>query len=88
MPKLKLLILDAGVVIKLHEMQLWSAVVAIVYRVLGNLNRGEQGLSLDEVLQKCGLGRKIEAIQYGKSFREQLTRMGANDMVQGRGRRR
>ena len=29
---------------------------AIVYRVLGNLNRGEQGISLEEILQKLGLG--------------------------------
>ena len=150
MPKLKLLILDAGVVIKLHEMDLWSAVIercdvhlssivatreskyhavkeddwgrdldlsaeiearritvfecsehevskfrsqfdssyfaklddgeaealafltnqtdeylissgdAIVYKVLGNINLGESGISLEEILQKCGLGRKVE----------------------------
>lgn len=69
MPKLKLLILDAGVVIKLHELELWSSIVdageaeslaflvhqnddyrissgdAIVYKVLGNLNLGDQGIS-------------------------------------------
>lgn len=178
MPKLKLLILDAGVVIKLHELQLWSAVVdkcdihlsrivadqecryhqaeddewgsdidlsddindgkihvfdvdaadvvaftsgfddsyfsilhageaeslaflvkqketylissgdAIVYKVLGNLNLGEQGISLEEILQQCGLGRKIEGFQYGKDFREQMTAVGAQDMLQGRGRKR
>lgn len=178
MPKLKLLILDAGVVIKLHEMELWSTIVdrcdihlsmivacqeskfhevkeddwgrdidlsvdiesnaitifdvvqedveafksqfdsnyfaeldageaeslaylvnqnddyfissgdAIVYKVLGNLNLGEQGISLEEILGKCGLSRKIEGFQYSKAFREQLTAKGATDMVQGRGKKR
>lgn len=70
-----------------REAFLISSGDAIVYKVLGNLNRGEQGISLEELLQKCGLGRKIEAYQYGKSFREQLTRIGTNDMIQGRGRK-
>jgi hypothetical protein len=178
MPKLKLLILDAGVVIKLHEMELWSSITdrcdvhlssivarreskfheveddawgrdidltadienetitifefpphevdafksqfdpsyfadlddgeaeslaflvnqkadylissgdAIVYKVLGNLNLGDQGISLEEILETCGLGRNIDGFQYSKAFREQLTRLGATDMVQGRGRKR
>jgi len=177
MPKLKLLILDAGVVIKLHEMKLWTAVIdkfevhlssivahreskyhqakedewgedidfahdiapgkitvfevpeqeilsfksqfdanyfadlddgeaeslamlvsvkedcrissgdAIVYKILGNLNLGEQGISLEEILQQCGLSRKMEGFQYGKAFRQQMTQVGANDMIQGRGRK-
>lgn len=178
MPKLKLLILDAGVVIKLHELELWSAIVdrcdvhlseivarrecrfhetqeddwgrdidlshdianrsitifdvdqadvesfktqfdpnyfadlddgeaeslaflvnhendyristgdAIVYKVLGNLNRSDQGISLEEILATCGLGRNIQGYQYSKSFRVQMTQLGATDMVQGRGRKR
>ncbi len=177
MPKLKLLILDAGVVIYLHELGLWSKVVAscdlylsrivaekevlfqkteedeygydidlspmitagaitvfdvsvsdlktfrdqfdmlylgdlddgeaeslaylvrqspeflissgdaIVYRVLGNLNRGEQGISLEEILQKLGLGRSVHN-PYTKRFREQYTRQGQQDMVRGRGKKR
>ena len=177
MPKLKLLILDAGVVIYLHELGLWSKVVAscdlylsrivaekevlfqkseqdeygydidlspmitagaitvfdvsvsdlktfrdqfdllylgelddgeaeslaylvrqspdflissgdaIVYRVLGNLNRGEQGISLEEILQKLGLGRVVHN-PYTKRFREQYTRQGQQDMVRGRGKKR
>ncbi|MBL8819937.1 MAG: hypothetical protein JNL58_28185 [Planctomyces sp.] len=176
MPKLKLLILDAGVVIYLHELGLWSKIVAscdlylsrivaekevlfqkseqdeygydidlsamittgaitvfdvsvsdlktfrdqfdllylgdlddgeaeslaylvrqspeflissgdaIVYRVLGNLNRGEQGNSLEEILQKLGLGRSVQN-QYTKRFREQYTRQGQQDMVRGRGKK-
>jgi len=177
MPKLKLLILDAGVVIYLHELGLWSKIVAscdlylsrivaekevlfqkseqdeygydidlsamitagaitvfdvsvsdlktfrdqfdllylgdlddgeaeslaylvrqspeflissgdaIVYRVLGNLNRGEQGISLEEILQKLGLGRSV-LNPYTKRFREQYTRQGQQDMVRGRGKKR
>ncbi len=61
---------------------------AIVHKVLGNLNLGDQGISLEEILGTCGLGRKIDGFQYTKAFREQLTRLGATDMVQGRGRKR
>lgn len=178
MPKLKLLILDAGVVIKLHEVELWQSILekcdvylssivarreskyhdvagddwgqdidlsaciesqqitlfecpkedvaafksqfdagyfadlddgeaeslaylakqrntwlissgdAIVYKVLGNMNLGESGISLEEILQKCGLGRKVEGYQYSKAFRLQMTARGAKDMVLGRGLKR
>jgi hypothetical protein len=59
---------------------------AIVFRVLGNLGRGEQGLSLEEVLQRIGLGRTLEW-PYSKAFREKYTRQGETDMLQGRGRK-
>ncbi|KLU06423.1 hypothetical protein RISK_001634 [Rhodopirellula islandica] len=61
---------------------------AIVYKVLGNLNRSDQGISLEEILAACGLGRTIQGYQYSKAFRLQLTQLGATDMVQGRGRKR
>ncbi len=60
---------------------------AIVYRVLGNLNRGEQGISLEEILQKLGLGRAVTNA-YTKRFREQYTKQGQQDMIRGRGRMR
>lgn len=176
MPKLKLLILDAGVVIKLHEWNLWDQVIsrcdihlssivagleskyhrvegdewdqdidlttavdqglvnvfevpqaqilafkdrfdsnycgildageaesltyltaqtssgfkissgdAIVYKVLGNLNLAEQGISLEEVLQQIGQSRRIDEPQYKKAFRDQMTRVGSIDRIQGRG---
>ena len=178
MPKLKLLILDAGVVIKLHTLGLWSKVVdkcdvhlssivadresrfyrvagddwdldidlradiasgsvtvfdspavamsrfkslfdteyfvdlddgeaeslaflvdqredylissgdAIVYKVLGNLNLTESGISLEEILQQIGLNSKMDEWQYTKKFREKFTAIGAQDMIQGRGRKR
>lgn len=59
---------------------------AIVYRVLGNLNRGGQWISLEEILQKLGLGRSVQN-PYTKRFREQHTRQGQQDMVRGRGKK-
>jgi hypothetical protein len=57
---------------------------AIVFRVLGLLNRGDQGISLEEVLQKVGLGRSV-ARQYTKQFRERYAREGEQDSIRGRG---
>ena len=59
---------------------------AIVYRVLGNLNRGEQGISLEEILQKLGLGRAVSN-PYSRRFREQYTKQGQQDMIRGRGKK-
>lgn len=59
---------------------------AIVYKVLGNLNLAEQGISLEEILQKIGLGRSVPW-PYQKAFREKYTRDGQTDRVQGRGRK-
>lgn len=57
---------------------------AIVYRVLGNLNRSGQGYSLEEILQRIGLARALEW-PYSKAFREKYSRDGELDMIQGRG---
>lgn len=57
---------------------------AIVFRVLGLLNRSDQGISLEEVLQKVGLGRSVSK-QYTKQFRERFAREGEQDAVRGRG---
>lgn len=176
MPKLKLLILDAGVVITLHELKLWDQVVekcdihmsqivveqevqfspaendqygdeidlqpyvedgrvqvfgvtpkeihnfrsrfdpnyfvdlddgeaeslaylfgkqedflissgdAITFKVLGNTGRTEQGISLDEILKKIGLGRELPWA-YTKEFREKYSNDGSQDMIQGRGKK-
>ena len=59
---------------------------AIVYRVLGNLNRGEQGIPLEEILQKLGLGRAVTN-PYTMRFREQYTKQGQQDMIRGRGKK-
>jgi hypothetical protein len=61
---------------------------AIVYRILGNVNKGDAGLSLEELLQKLGLGRSGLPWQYTKAFREKYTRLGQQEAIQGRGRKR
>ena len=57
---------------------------AIVFRVLGNLDRGEQGLSLEEVLQSTGLARKVPS-QFSQKFRASYTAKGVEERLQGRG---
>jgi hypothetical protein len=59
---------------------------AIVFRVLGNVDRGQQGVSLQEVLDKLGLGRRL-AHQFTKAMRDQWTRQGVTERMQGRGRK-
>ena len=56
----------------------------IVFRVLGNLDRGEQGLSLEEVLQSVGLGRKVPS-QFSQKFRTNYNAKGVEERLQGRG---
>lgn len=60
---------------------------AIVFRVLGNLNEGDRGLSLEEILQRIGLGRSGLPWPYTKAFRDHYTRIGQQDMIRGRGRK-
>jgi hypothetical protein len=59
---------------------------AIVFRVLGNLDRGHQGVSLQEVLGKLGLQRPL-ARQFTKLARERCTAQGVTERLQGRGRK-
>jgi hypothetical protein len=58
---------------------------AIVYKVLGNLNIGDQGIALEEILQQIGLSRRINEFQYTRAFRDQMTKVGSTDRIQGRG---
>jgi len=69
-----------------NEEFLISSGDAIVYRVMGNLSRNHQGISLEEILQKIGLGRKLKWA-YSKAFREKYTKEGEVDMVGGRGKK-
>lgn len=57
---------------------------AIVFRILGRLNRGEQGLSLEEVLDRVGLSRGLPN-QFRKEARDRWTKQGQQDMIQHRG---
>ena len=57
-----------------------------VFKVLGLLGKGEQGISLEEVLQQIGRLQELEK-WYTKKFREQYTRMGQADFIQDKGLR-
>ena len=51
---------------------------SIVFKVLGFLNRAEQGISLEEILLRTGLGRQLPW-QFSKAFREKYTNEGFMD---------
>jgi hypothetical protein len=55
-----------------------------VFRVLGLLGKGTQGISLEEVLIEIGLSRRLEW-QFTKKFRERYTLVGQIDATQGQG---
>jgi len=55
-----------------------------VFRVLGLLGKAEQGISLEEVLEKIGLSRKLEW-KYTKKFCEKYTRIGQIDSIKNKG---
>ena len=54
---------------------------SIVFKVLGSLDRAEQGVSLEEILQQAGLGRPV-SWQFSKAFRERYTSEGFADRLQ------
>ena len=68
----------------------WKVCAAdhVVFRVLALLGKSEQGISLEEVLQKIGLSVSGQLEwQYSKRFREKWIRIGQVDSLQGRGLR-
>lgn len=71
--------------LKSQQEYLISSADSIVYKVLGNLNMAEQGISLEEVLQAIGHGRSDLTWQYSKEFRDKYTREGQRDSVTGLG---
>jgi len=58
---------------------------AAVFMVLGFLGKGNQGISLQEILQKIGLSQSNLEWEYTKKFREKYTRKGQIDFTQGQG---
>ncbi len=56
-----------------------------VFRVLGLLGKGDQGVSLEEILKEIGLSKGSLEWQYSKRFRQQYTRLGQQDSVQDGG---
>ncbi|HSW02208.1 MAG TPA: hypothetical protein VLI39_18740 [Sedimentisphaerales bacterium] len=55
-----------------------------VFRTLGLLGRGPQGVSLEKVLAEIGLGRRLDW-QFTEEFRHRYTVMGQRDAIQGGG---
>jgi len=66
-----------------EECQICSA-DAIVFRVLGNLGRSDQGVSLEEMLNAIGLGRQL-VWKFTRSFREHWTKKGFQEGLGGMG---
>ena len=60
---------------------------AIVYKVLGCLAKGDQGISLEEVLSQCGTGLSSgkHLAHLTKAYRETQTRQGQRDGITGMG---
>ena len=56
-----------------------------VFRVLGLLGKGEQGISLEEVLKDIGQSRTDLELQYTKKYRDKWTHVGQEDAIQDRG---
>ena len=58
----------------------------IIFRVLGNLSRGEQGISLEEILQQIGLGREL-GLEFSKAYKVRWIKKGFEEGLQGIGLR-
>ncbi len=56
----------------------------IIYRILGNLKRSGQGISLEEILQQTGLGVGLPR-QFTKAYREEWSRKGFAEGLGGIG---
>ena len=56
-----------------------------VFRVLGLLGKGDQGISLEEILEQIGRSQSKLEKKYTKKFREKWTHKGKVDFVQGQG---
>lgn len=56
----------------------------IIYRILGNLCRSDQAISLEEILQQIGLSRKLPP-QFGKFYVDKWTQKGFSEGLGGIG---
>ena len=70
--------------LKAPEEMLFCSADKIVFRVLGNLDRSTQGISLEEVLAKIGHSRSLPQ-QFGKAYRARWTRFGVEERMRGLG---
>jgi len=62
-----------------------SSADKIVYRVLGNMHRGDQGISLEEILNKIVLTASQLPPQYRLEFRKHWTQVGFDERLRGLG---
>lgn len=80
--------LDAGeaeslaVLCSSEERFLVSSADSITYRVLGALNRSDQGISLEEILAALGLTKNLPH-RFSKAFREKWSRCGFEEGISG-----
>lgn len=56
----------------------------IVWRVLGNTNKTDRGVSLEEILQQIGLTKSLPD-RFSKRFREHWCREGSREHFMGQG---
>jgi hypothetical protein len=56
----------------------------IVWRVLGNTNATERGISLEEILQSSGLTKQLQR-RFTKAFRQEWNKKGGIDRFMGTG---
>lgn len=59
----------------------------IVWRVLGNTNQADRGVSLEEILKQIGLTKGLPD-RFSKRFREQWCKVGSQQHFMGQGDRR
>ena len=57
---------------------------SIVFKVLGVTDKSDLGISLEELLNECGMSRNL-SWQYTKAFRDKYTHDGFQDRLQGFG---
>lgn len=70
--------------LKTSEETLFCSADKIVFRVLGNLTRSHQGISLEEVLNRIGHSRRLKT-QYSKKYREDWSNKGFGEGLCGTG---
>jgi len=68
-----------------REEYLISSADRIVFRVLGNLHRSDQGISLEEILDRLGSTASRLPRQYSQAFREQWSNTGFQERMRGVG---
>lgn len=59
----------------------------VVFRILGCLGKGHQGVSLEHILQRCGLTKKLSR-EFGEEYRIYWTGRGASEGFTGQATKR